>query len=383
MVLENSEFEFILSFFINNTLSNNVSANFSYIASIFDEKKNGAPINTNDIIHFTFFEVCSILRLITILIGLVGNLVSFKILTNPKFLSSTNVYISSLCFSSFFALLGDLCILVAQLLLVYANIDSFIFRLYPFIYPLILTFQLTCIYLTVAVQINQFCTVYFTKVVSNSIVRDIQLAKECKRAFYIVISIFLFSTIYCLPFWFIYEYSDEYRSIVHTSIGKNPLFNWLIHYAFYLIVVYLIPVTVLSLINMYLIYFLVKTKNKKDKLLLRNYRTFKETRIANDNVYRNAEEDRVKKHRVTTIMLILIVFSFIACQLPNLILHVLESKRWNSSENEPNAKENYLYFKTISRLLIVFYLSFNFAYYACFNRMYLDKIKEFFSKFSM
>ena len=203
--------------------------------------------------------------------------------------------------------------------------------------------------------------------------------KESKHALYIVSSIFIFSTIYCLPFWFEYEYSNLNENIVRTSIGKNPLFNLLIHYAFYIVVVYLIPFTVLSLINTYLVIFLIKSKRKKDKLMLRTYSTFnnqhlpihtKFTRSTSGSFIHDPEVDRAHKHRATTIMLTMIVFSFIACQFPNLVLHVLESKRW--VEND--------YLKTIARLLIIFYLSFNFAYYACFNQICFDQFKRFFTK---
>ena len=107
-------------------------------------------------------------------------------------------------------------------------------------------------------------TYIFFKVPSSvPIFRAIQINRECSRARYIAIAIFISSIVYCIPFWFIYEYSASQMSILYTRIGKDPLFNWLIHYVIYMVAVYLIPVTVLSVINLYLVNFLIRTKKKR------------------------------------------------------------------------------------------------------------------------
>ena len=94
--------------------------------------------------YIAFRHILSWVSLAVILCGLFGNLVSFFILTNLKMRSSTNVFLASLCVSGFMALLGLLFNSVLYEKLMYYKFQKaldLVLMLYPFVYPLIATFQ--------------------------------------------------------------------------------------------------------------------------------------------------------------------------------------------------------------------------------------------------
>lgn len=360
-----------------------------------------------------FFKICSCIRIVIIIAGLFGNLISFQILARKR--STTNVYLCSLCFASFFALLGDIFVVISQLQFVYTGIFGMTLKMYPYLYPLMLTFQMAYIYLTVAVSVNQFVCIYFQKGHANlsKLFQKSKKQKDCKRALIIVCFIFLFSVLFCLPYWKIYEYNYETGLVELTATGKDDVFNLIVHFILYLPVVYLIPFIIIIFTNVYLITYLIDAnKNKKllvaikrpqklhvgfiftlknkssdgylsvgsaqckssddtDKSLLKNSKKV--------NLMNEASKKFNYKTMRTSVMLILVVFSFILSQFPNLIIHILELKKWNI-HNSLKIIEETIYYKEISRILIIFYLSFNFAYYACFNNFNSKNLKKYLCK---
>jgi hypothetical protein len=115
--------------------------------------------------YFKFRCILSWISLCVILIGLLGNFISFIILINPKMRISTNVFLASLCVSGFIALLGLLANSVLHDLFSYYQIKKgqlYISFMYPYVYPLIVTFQMSSILLIVCVSLNQFIYIYFS-----------------------------------------------------------------------------------------------------------------------------------------------------------------------------------------------------------------------------
>jgi hypothetical protein len=122
------------------------------------------------------------LSLIVIAIGLVGNAVSFVILIHPKMRISTNVFLASLCVSGFVALCGLLANSVIYDLFAYYGFFKqlqFITYFYPYVYPLITTFQMYSILLTVCVSLNQFIYIYFSGTNRRSQKKS---DKDCRNA---------------------------------------------------------------------------------------------------------------------------------------------------------------------------------------------------------
>lgn len=129
------------------------------------------------------------LSLFFICIGLVGNLVSFVILINPKMRISTNVFLASLCVSGFIALLGLLTnSVIYDLFYYYAFSDglNYVYMFYPYVYPIITTFQMSSIMLTVCVSLNQFIYIYFSGTQQRNQKKS---DKECRRALKVVINL--------------------------------------------------------------------------------------------------------------------------------------------------------------------------------------------------
>ena len=96
---------------------------------------------------------------IIIVIGVSTNLVSMIAFLNPKTLSSTNVYLASLCACDCIALIGLLInsVLYSKFIFYeYLSGVKFIMFFYPYIYPLVATCQIASIYLTISVSFNQF-----------------------------------------------------------------------------------------------------------------------------------------------------------------------------------------------------------------------------------
>lgn len=139
-------------------------------------------MNFDFMLFMRFKCLMSWLSLVVILIGLVGNLVSFFILINPKMRISTNVFLSSLCVSGLIALIGLLLNSVVYDLFYYYNFYgglNYLWIFYPYVYPIITTFQMSSIMLTVCVSLNQFIYIYFSATRQRTQKKS---DKECRKA---------------------------------------------------------------------------------------------------------------------------------------------------------------------------------------------------------
>lgn len=216
--------------------------------------------------YLKFRFVMSWISLVIILIGLVGNLISFIVLINPKMRISTNVFLSSLCVSGFVALVGLLInSVIYELVAYYAMMRALtvIFFLYPYIYPLITTFQMYSILLTVCVSVNQFIYIYFSKGKTQQTKQSNE--KECKKASKIVLLMFCLSTLFCVPYWLKFKYTSD-GGLHETELGKNPQFNRIVHFWMYLPIAYIIPFSILIITNLYLIKTLMTARQRRERL---------------------------------------------------------------------------------------------------------------------
>lgn len=139
-------------------------------------------MNFDFMLFIRFKCLMSWLSLVVILIGLIGNLVSFFILINPKMRISTNVFLSSLCVSGLIALIGLLLnSVVYDLFHYYSFYDglNYLWIFYPYVYPIITTFQMSSIMLTVCVSLNQFIYIYFSATRQRTQKKS---DKECRKA---------------------------------------------------------------------------------------------------------------------------------------------------------------------------------------------------------
>jgi hypothetical protein len=216
----------------------------------------------------TYLSVRCVLSWVSVLvigIGLVGNCLSFIVLVSSKMRIATNVFLASLCVSGFIALLGLLINSVLYDIFAYYRMFDMLnvlFYFYPYVYPLITTFQFCCILLTVCVSVNQFVCIYSTKLKSRS---KKNTREECRTAFIIVLVMYVISIIYCIPYWLKFGFSKEI-GLYETELGRDPLFKKLVHFWLYLPMAYIIPFSILIFTNTYLIGTLMLARKRRMRL---------------------------------------------------------------------------------------------------------------------
>ena len=221
------------------------------------------------------------ISLLVIAIGIVGNLVSFSVLNDAKMRISTNIFLASQCISGFLALLGLLVNSVAYELSAfyhYTSLLQVISFFYPYFYPIINTFQVVSIFLTVCVSTNQFVCIYFSTAKNNS---SRQRKSECRRARLNVLAVYVVSGVYCIPYWLKFTYTDGY--LTYTSIGQHPIFNRVVHFWLYLPVVYILPFSILIITNSYLLVKIVTANKRRSRL----------------SIYRRTDQMRSLQHSST------------------------------------------------------------------------------------
>lgn len=389
--------------------------------------------------YFRLRFIFSWISLVTILIGLIGNLTSFLILINPKMRISTNVFLSNLCVSGFIALFGLLINSVVYELLAYYGLMKalhFFSFFYPYIYPIITTFQMASILLTVCVSVNQFICIYFSKLRNQS---KNSRNEECKFALKVVILMYIISIFYCIPYWLKFEFNNE-RGLELTELGKNEVFNKIVHFYMYLPIAYIIPFSILIFTNVYLIGTIATARKRRLRLglkkndnqsFLRNNKISKEAEVEEkfsvDEMKQYAKSNlKIKQHFDTkndsvmtvilnnpinkngtkayklnftlnkpqkrtnnssanaksqsgmsvTVMLIAVVFLFFICQFPALILHIIQSMVCSSDSSVCDSSVLYKYSLVISKFLLISNLSFNFICYCLFSKRFRLVLRE-------
>lgn len=330
---------------------------------------------------FVSFRVfLAIITLGVLTVGIVGNTVSFFVFTHSSIKKITDLLLSVYCISSCMALIGLLFNQILYGLFFYYRFVSgvkFIMMLYPYTYPITVTFQMSCIWLTVAVSTVQFLIVLFKKSKSQL---DLKMRnKDIKHGLVVSGTIFIFSSIYCLPYWFVFEYTEE-TGLRKTSFGKNELYNKIIYFWLYFPCAYFGPLLILLVTNSYLISTVIITSKKKQltQITIRSTakrtsnqlsnqlkKTFIEAKLESENMLKlkRAKSLLRRKRSIakkTQLMLIAHILFFFACQLPNFILHCLTSFDFKINQ----------YYKEIANFLLIFNLSFNFLIYYLFNEKF-------------
>jgi hypothetical protein len=219
--------------------------------------------------YFLLRNALTWLSLVVVLIGLGGNLLSFLVLIDPNMRTTTNIYLSNLCISSFIALFGLLINSVFYEISYYYGPKlalKAIYVVYPYVYPIITTFQMACIMFTVCVSVNQFLCIYFSKAKNYSNVAN---QSDHRKANRVSMFVYMFSIVYCIPYWLKFEYTSDV-GLTPSKLGKNPLFNRIVHFWLYLPIAYIIPFSVLTVTNAYLLAKLMIAKRRRHRLFNAN-----------------------------------------------------------------------------------------------------------------
>lgn len=418
--------------------ANSTNSDLNISTDELDQLSNIRHLNLSfDHNFLTYIKVRNLftwINLVTILIGLVGNFLSFFVLINPKMRTTTNMFLSNLCICSFIALLGLLINSIFYEIAYYYGPNSafyIISVIYPFVYPITNTFQMACIMLTVCVSVNQFLCIYFSRLKNYS---KMSTQAEYNKTIKIVVIVYILSTIYCIPYWLKFKYTHT-LGLHETQIGKSDRFNKIVHFWMYLPIVYLIPFSILIITNSYLMVKLVVAKRRRVRLgmitlksaeqttkrttnglyktySLPNRRAMSKSRKVNRQLSarRFSRENSIsissnfsftnqsrqtpafsKKFKSSklgrtkvTCMLIAVVFLFFICQFPNLVLHIFQAMNSNNqSENHFEQTAFYRYGLIFAKFLLIINLSFNFSCYCFFSEKFREVLQELlFSRFN-
>jgi hypothetical protein len=281
------------------------------------------------------------------IIGLIGNsFTCLSILSNRiRRSSSTDIYIFGLSFTSIFVLAGFL--LTHGIRSAFSEYGERIHRyLFIRVFPTHVTFLLIQIYLTTAIAIDRFLLICCWRLVSY------RKWRTPKRIIYIIISITLFSIIYCLPFWFEHVIiNNEYIGL--SSFGAQPLFRLLMRQYLYFIFIFLLPMSCISICTLSIVrtlYKLAKTKNK-NRL---NY------------------FQRKKHSRKINTLLLSIMIIFLSTQLPYFIFNVIYALQGPSLMENIRARQ----YLVINNLLSTINASTTFVLYALFGTKKVNPVQQ-------
>jgi hypothetical protein len=344
------------------------------------------------------------LSLFVISLGILANSVTICALLHKHMRkSSTNAYLLALSFSNLVSLtclllmVGLRFTLVHPYRVVYCKhwYENFISIAIPFITPLNHIFQLSGIYLIMAVSIDRFILV-------KRHAKPTNLYKKRRKmiTWLIIFSIFLFSIVFTIPNWFLYkskqvelnttapsvdtsiEISSNFKksassqvvtsllsfsstrpprqqqqeqqliTIKHyrneyTKFGESVQVKRLLNIYLYIPFVFGVPIVMLFVINFLIIYELIKIGARKRQL-----------------------GAAAKLDRNITIMLVMIIIVFLICQVPLMISHVLLT--YNS---KLQYEKKFFFYNSFSNFLTCVNLSANFALFCFFAQAFRDTIK--------
>jgi len=277
--------------------------------------------------------------------GIFGNIITILVLISPSMrTTSTNMYLTALSCSNILFLLIFIPSYSIRYLLGY---KLYISNQPPFAFEILLTrLPTTPVYNTILLSI-----IYLTIAVSTDRLILIKFPLKAKRiltqraTLITILSIYIFSIIYCIPYWLEQRYIPELKRCLLTKIGAQ--IHKYIRIYIYIPVVYVIPFVTLTCINITIIQYLIAKKRRKQNLLGK----MNKKKIADYHI---------------TLMLVTVIIAFVLSQLPLLVLNA-----WYAID--PDGSSGSLKFHTLNSigvLFIVFNTSTNFLLCCFFGQKF-------------
>lgn len=301
----------------------------------------------NDAYYILFFRLIlwGYVGMVLSVFGIVGNIITILVLISPSMrTTSTNIYLTALSCSNILFLLIFIPSYSMRYLIGY---QLYITDQPPFAFEILLsrlpttpvysTVLLSIIYLTIAVSMDRLILVKFPLKAKQILTTRATLIT--------IFCIYVFSILYCIPYWLEQRYDPVSKRCQFTEIGRKIHIYIRIH--IYIPVVYLIPFVVLTCINITIIQSLIAKKRRKKSLCA------------------NMSKKKQGDYHIT-LMLVAVIIVFVLCQFPLAILnawHAIDAKHANES----------LMFHSINSLgvlLTVFNTSTNFLLYCFFGQKF-------------
>jgi hypothetical protein len=251
--------------------------------------------------------------------------------------------------------------------------ESFISLSIPYLTPINQFFQMSGIYLIIAVSIDRLILVIRSK--------DMKITSRMRKkrrliTWIVIFLIFLFCFLFTLPNWYLYtsklvelnvtlnelsssfsySYSKNQTSTLFklsyyknefTQFGKKSLVMNLLNVYLYIPFVFAIPILVLTLVNLLIICELVQIGARKRQL------------GSAANIDRNI-----------TIMLVMIVILFLVCQVPLAFSHIFIAYK-----PEMMFDKTFFLYHSFTNFLTCIYLSANFILFCFFGQEFRDTMK--------
>ncbi|CAF1400346.1 unnamed protein product, partial [Didymodactylos carnosus] len=275
--------------------------------------------------------------------GIFGNIITIIVLCSKTMrTTSTNIYLTALSTSNIFYLL----IFIPKQSLKYILGYKMYLNDEPFPYENIIdqipitaisnTILLSLIFLTVAVSIDRLIFIKF----------PLKAASVCTRrnTVIIIFFIYLFSIIYCIPYW-LEQYYDKTDKICKYTILGTKIYTY-IHFYIYIPVVNLIPFITLCAINCIIIKSLIEMNRKKLSLGAK----------------------KASENHITT-MLVTVIIVFVLCQMPMLTLNI-----WTAINLSATTTKRFNILNAFAYLLTVVQSSTNFLLFCYFGQKFRNTL---------
>lgn len=288
-------------------------------------------------------------------LGIIGNILSAVILSKKTMRSSTYSYLFALA-------ICDMLVLFFTMLLLSKDtrrpprqgqplIDpslSYYGYMFPIVHPIIVTFQVTSVWLTVSFTVDRYIM----------ICHPFSAERMCSvwRARIVIAAISIGGVLFNIPRFLEYQTetfptgSMTLAIYQLTAFGQDPYFRVIVHSWLYLICVCGLPLLTLAVLNAFLIY-AVHMSRKRGKEI-------------------NSKE---KRRNDTTVMLIGVVVIFFICQVPALIARMIYAL-----DTKASLSDSLHIFNEVSNFLVIMNSAINIVPYYFFGHKFR---REFWSIF--
>lgn len=280
--------------------------------------------------------------------GIIGNILSIVVLRHRQMRNSTSYYLISLAVYDIVLLLFmSLFLALPTLYLEKDVLEGYFFAypyMHPFVYPVALIAQTGTVYTTLAFTVERYIAVC----------KPLHAANTCtmSRTKRVIMIIFVASVTYNIPRFLEYRttenWSDYYNRTVPmiemTEIGSNKLFKEVYFIYAYLCIMFLIPFTLLTVLNI----LLIRAVNKA-------------------RATRNCMSSSSSKDTNLTVMLIVVINVFLGCQLPALVDNIIVAI---FDHTQLECSVSWVRFTTISNLLVVLNSAINFILYCLLSKRF-------------
>ena len=332
------------------------SVNFSdpaFSNFTFDGKEvhNIQPSNANYEWDLFLYYLMGIGGMTLCCLGIIGNILSIIVLTRRVMRSSTYSYLTALAISDTFFLFFTMLICLRDTRKPHRGeirwVEPYYAYMFPFIHPLVITTQITSIWLTLAFTVDRYIM----------ICHPFKAERWCSisRARKVIVGLTIAGILFNLVRFFEYKTQHSEKTtqsnmtfekpvaIDLTELGKSDGFRMIVHSWLYLTCVAGIPFLSLLILNIFLIRAVHKSRQRGREI--------------------NAKE---KRRNDTTVMLIGVIVIFLICQGPALISRMI----WAFEFNKFITSVPLNTFNEVSNILVIINSAVNIVPYYFFGKKF-------------